>query len=111
MSYEERVECFWERVEVLRLDCYQIALYMGLLRLFKKSNFPIRCEVENDYLCDLLGIKIRFLREVRQRLINNNLIVFEAGTGRKQPAYIIDMELWTSLHPTQAQTNEMTLPK
>ena len=111
MSYEERVECFWERVEVLRLDCYQIALYMGLLRLFKKSNFPIRCEVENDYLCDLLGIKIRFLREVRQRLIDNNLIVFEAGTGRKQPAYIIDMELWTSLHPTQAQADEMTLPK
>lgn len=111
MSYEERVECFWERVEVLRLDCYQIALYMGLLRLFKKSNFPIRCEVTNEYLCDLLGIKIRFLREIRQRLIDNNLIVFEAGRGRKQPAYIIDMEFCPSLYPQQTQTHEITLPK
>lgn len=99
MSYEERVEWFWGRVQALRLDSYQIALWFGLLKFFNEAGFPTRCEVENEVLCTLLGIEIRTLRAARKRLIENNLIAYEAGNAKKQPAYIIDMELYASLHP------------
>ena len=98
MSYEERIEWFWGRVQALRLDGYQIAMWFGLLKLFKDAGFPTRCEVENECLCNLLGMEIRTLRAVRKRLIENNLIAYEAGNAKKQPAYIIDMELYASMH-------------
>ena len=101
MSYEERIEWFWGRVQALRLDGYQIAMWFGLLKLFKDAGFPTRCEVENECLCNLLGMEIRTLRAVRKRLIENNLIAYEAGNAKKQPAYIIDMELYASMHPAK----------
>lgn len=101
MSYEERIEWFWGRVLALRLDGYQIAMWFGLLKLFKDAGFPTRCEVENECLCNLLGMEIRTLRAVRKRLIENNLIAYEAGNAKKQPAYIIDMELYASMHPVK----------
>lgn len=101
MSYEERIEWFWGRVQALRLDSYQIAMWFGLLKLFKDAGFTTRCEVENECLCNLLGMEIRTLRAVRKRLIENNLIAYEAGNAKKQPAYIIDMELYASMHPAK----------
>ena len=101
MSYEERIEWFWGSVQALRLDGYQIAMWFGLLKLFKDAGFPTRCEVENECLCNLLGMEIRTLRAVRKRLIENNLIAYEAGNAKKQPAYIIDMELYASMHPVK----------
>ena len=101
MSYEERIEWFWGRVQALRLDGYQIAMWFGLLKLFKDAGFPTRYEVENECLCNLLGMEIRTLRAVRKRLIENNLIAYEAGNAKKQPAYIIDMELYASMHPAK----------
>lgn len=110
MSYEERIEWFWGRVEVLRLDSAQIALWFCLLRKFHKDGFPTRCEVENEYLCNLLGMEIRTLRAVRNRLIDNNLIAYEAGHAMKQPAYIIDMELYASMHPTPKKVVKVVQP-
>lgn len=107
MSYEERIEWFWGRVQALRLDGYQIAMWFGLLKLFKVAGFPMRCEVENECLCNLLGMEIRTLRAVRKRLIENNLIAYEAGNAKKQPAYIIDMELYASMH----QVKEIVKPQ
>lgn len=110
MSYEERIEWFWGRVEALRLDSAQIALWFCLLRKFHKSGFPSRCEVENEYLCNLLEMEIRTLRAVRNRLIENNLIAYEAGNAKKQPAYIIDMELYASMHPTPKKVVKVVQP-
>lgn len=110
MSYEERIEWFWGHVQKLRLDSYQIAMWFGLLKLFKDTSFPTRCEVENEYLCNLLGMEIRTLRAVRKRLIENNLIAYEAGNAKKQPAYIIDMELYASIHPTLKRVVKVVQP-
>lgn len=110
MSYEERIEWFWRRVQILGLDSYQIAMWFGLLKLFKDTGFPTRCEVENEYLCNLLGMEIRTLRAVRNRLIENNLIAYEAGNAKKQPAYIIDMELYASMHPTLKKVVKVVQP-
>ena len=110
MSYEERIEWFWGRVEALRLDSAQIALWFCLLRKFHKDGFPTRCEVENEYLCNLLGMEIRTLRAVRNRLIDNGLIAYEAGNAKKQPAYIIDMELYASMHPTPKKVVKVVQP-
>lgn len=110
MSYEERIEWFWGYVEALRLDSAQIALWFCLLRKFHKDGFPTRCEVENEYLCNLLGMEIRTLRAVRNRLIDNNLIAYEAGHAMKQPAYIIDMELYASMHPTPKKVVKVVQP-
>ena len=101
MSYEERIEWFWGRVHELRLDGYQIAMWFGLLKLFKDAGFPTRCEVENECLCNLLGMNIKTVIAVRKRLIENNMIAYEAGNAKKQPAYIIDMELYASMHPAK----------
>lgn len=106
MSYEEHIEWFWGRVQVLRLDSYQIALWFGILRYFKIAGFPTRCEVENEYLCNLLGMEIRMLRTARNRLIENNLIAYEAGHAMKQPSYIIDMELYEAMHPTKKEAEK-----
>lgn len=103
MSYEEHIEWFWGRVQALRLDSYQIALWFGILRYFKIAGFPTRCEVQNEMLCTLLGIEVRTLRAARKRLIENNIIAYEAGNGRRQPAYIIDMELYEAMHPTKKE--------
>lgn len=100
MSYEERIEWFWGRVEALMLDSYQIALWFGILRYFKIAGFPTRCEIENGYLCTLLGMNIKTIITARKRLIENNIIAYEAGNGRRQPAYIIDMELYEAMQPT-----------
>lgn len=110
MSYEERIEWFWGRVEALRLDSAQIALWFCLLRKFQTSGFPLRCEVENEYLCNLLGMEIRTLRAVRNRLIDNNLIAYEAGHAMKQPAYIINMDLYASMHPTPKKVVKVVQP-
>lgn len=110
MSYEERIEWFWGRVEALRLDSAQIALWFCLLRKFQTSGFPLRCEVENEYMCNLLGMEIRTLRAVRNRLIENNLIAYEAGHAMKQPAYIINMELYASMHPTPKKVVKVVQP-
>ena len=110
MSYEECIEWFWGRVEALRLDSAQIALWFCLLRKFQTSGFPLRCEVENEYLCNLLGMEIRTLRAVRNRLIDNNLIAYEAGHAMKQPAYIINMELYASMHPTPKKVVKVVQP-
>lgn len=103
MSYEERIEWFWGRVQALRLDSYQMALWFGILRYFKIAGFPTRCEVQNEMLCTLLGIEVRTLRAARKRLIENNIIAYEAGNGRRQPAYIIDMELYEAMHPKKKE--------
>lgn len=110
MSYEERIEWFWGRVQALRLDSYQIALWFGILRYFKIVGFPTRCEVQNEMLCTLLGIEVRTLRAVRNRLIDNGLIAYEAGHAMKQPAYIIDMELYASMHPTPKKVVKVVQP-
>lgn len=111
MSYEERIEWFWGRVQVLMLDNYQIALWFGILRYFKIAGFPTRCEVQNEVLCALLGIEVRTLRAARKRLIENNIIAYEAGNGRRQPSYIIDMELYESMHPTRKEIEKSVKKK
>lgn len=110
MSYEERIEWFWGRVEALMLDSYQIALWFGILRYFKIASFPTRCEIENGYLCTLLGMNIKTIITARKRLIENNIIAYEAGNGRRQPAYIIDMELYEAMQPTPKKVVKVAQP-
>lgn len=99
MNYEERIEWFWKQVLTLGLDSAQIALWFCLLHKFKQAGFPTRMDIDNDYLCRYLSVEIRTLRAVRKRLIDNRLIAYEAGNAKRQPAYIIDMELYASMHP------------
>ena len=110
MSYEERIEWFWGRVQALRLDSTQIALWFCILRYFKIAGFPTRCEVQNEKLCALLGMNIKTIITARKRLIENNIIAYEAGNGRRQPAYIIDMELYASMHPTPKKVVKVVQP-
>lgn len=91
MSYEERITAFWQVAERLRLDSYQIAFYFCLLRFFNEAGNPTHCAVSNGAICKALDIDIRTLRAIRARLIANNLIAYEAGTGRKQPTYSLDV--------------------
>ena len=88
MSYEDYIEEFWMRSEAIGLDSSQIALGLAILRYWRKDGFPSRCFIKNEELCNLLGMEIRKLRAARKRLIDNNLIVFEEGNGRKQPVYV-----------------------
>lgn len=110
MSYEEHIEWFWGRVEALRLDSAQIALWFCILRYFKITGFPTRCEVQNEMLCTLLGMNIKTIITARKRLIENNIIAYEAGNAKKQPAYIIDMELYASMHPAQKKVVKVVQP-
>lgn len=96
MSYEERIELFWEQASTLKLDGHQIALWFGILKYFNEANFPSRCAIQNKHLCTLLGVEIRTLRAARKRLIENNLIYYEIGNAKRQPVYIIDTELMPS---------------
>ena len=88
MSYEDYIEEFWVKSETIGLDSSQIALGLAILRLWRRDGFPSRCFIKNEELCNLLGMEIRKLRAARKRLIDNNLIVFEEGNGRKQPVYV-----------------------
>ena len=88
MIYDDYVEEFWVRAEEIGLDSSQIALGLAILRFWRRDGFPSRCLIKNEELCNLLGMEIRKLRAARKRLIDNNLIVFEEGNGRKQPMYM-----------------------
>lgn len=88
MSYEDYIEEFWVKAERIGLDSSQIALGLAILRFWRKDGFQTRCLIKNEELCNLLGMEIRKLRAARKRLIDNNLIVFEEGNGRKQPTYV-----------------------
>ena len=58
MSYEEKVERFWQMAEDVQMDSVQIALYLGLIETWKRNDFPSILSVKNEMLCDLLGTSI-----------------------------------------------------
>lgn len=91
MSYEDKVERFWQMVEDVQMDCVQIALYLGLIEIWKRNDCPSILSVKNEMLCDLLGTSIRPLREARKQLVDKGLFKFVDGRGRKQPQYMLDI--------------------
>lgn len=91
MTYEEKVERFWTLAEQRQMDCNQVALYMALLEIWRRNDYPSFLHVRNETICNLIGIKsVKTLRETRKRLIDNGLIIFEEGNSRKQPIYMLD---------------------
>jgi len=91
MSYEDYIEEFWVKAVSMKMDSSQIALGLGLLHIWRNADFPPRCLVKNEELCNLLGITKNTLSAARKRLIDNGLIVYEEGNGRKQPVYIFNV--------------------
>ncbi|MFC5409882.1 hypothetical protein ACFPMF_11225 [Larkinella bovis] len=83
MSYLDYIHHFW-RKENLKAPFMgnEALLYFHLLEVSNDLDWPEVFPLSNPRICGILGLSPNTMKAARRRLIERNLIHYEAGTGR-----------------------------
>ena len=90
MTYEETVAHIWTETKDKDIDCLSLSLLLALEHVRYEEGGESRCSIANERLEVMLHIDVRRLRTARSRLVELQLIGYEAGNSKKKPVYIFE---------------------
>ncbi len=90
MTYEETVAHIWTETKDKDIDCLSLSLLLALEHVRYEEGGESRCSIANERLEAMLHIDVRRLRAARGRLIELQLIGYEAGKAKRKPVYIFE---------------------
>lgn len=71
MTYEERVQAFWQSVEGKSYTGYELAVGLALIELWRRRGCPKTCAISNVEVAKIIGSNEKTVRRACKKLVDN----------------------------------------